>query len=120
MARTSKRPPTAASHPSASPAKRQNFKEINNFTNGTSLLQDALAPEPVGDATMPIAIVGLSCKFPGDATNPHKLWQFLKEGRSAWSPIPADRFTQASFYHPQSDNLSTVSLLRLPKQLLLT
>jgi acyl transferase domain-containing protein len=57
---------------------------------------------------MPIAIIGISCRFPGDATNPEKLWKLVFEGRSAWSEIPKDRFNQKAFYHPQDSNLVTV------------
>ena len=59
-------------------------------------------------ATMPIAIIGMSCRFPGDATSPEKLWKLVSEGRSAWSEIPKDRFNQDAFYHPQDSNLGTV------------
>lgn len=59
-------------------------------------------------ATKPIAIIGMSCRFPGDATSPEKLWKLVSEGRSAWSEIPKERFNQDAFYHPQDSNLGTV------------
>ena len=58
---------------------------------------------------MPIAIVGMSCKFPGDATSPEALWKLCEEGRSAWSEIPRDRFNSNAFYHPSGDRATTVS-----------
>ncbi|KAF7554507.1 hypothetical protein G7Z17_g2865 [Cylindrodendrum hubeiense] len=42
---------------------------------------------------MPIAIVGMSCRFGGDATSPSKLWELCATGKDSWSPIPAERFT---------------------------
>lgn len=30
---------------------------------------------------IPLAIVGLSCRLGGDATNPSKFWDMLKNGR---------------------------------------
>ncbi|KAH7143722.1 hypothetical protein EDB81DRAFT_935118 [Dactylonectria macrodidyma] len=42
---------------------------------------------------MPIAIVGMSCRFGGDATSPAKLWELCATGKDSWSPIPAERFT---------------------------
>ncbi|KAK3681631.1 hypothetical protein B0T22DRAFT_299554 [Podospora appendiculata] len=58
-------------------------------------------------ATEPIAIIGLSCKFAGDASNPAKLWDMLAEGRNAWSEIPSTRFNPKGVYHPDSERLST-------------
>ncbi|WYZ36244.1 hypothetical protein EsH8_XI_000127 [Colletotrichum jinshuiense] len=58
--------------------------------------------------TEPIAIVGLSCKFAGDASNADGLWKLLSEGRSAWSEIPASRFNPKGTYHPNHEKLSTV------------
>jgi len=57
---------------------------------------------------MPIAIVGMSCKFPGDVSSPESLWQLVADARSAWSPIPEDRFNQKSLYHPLNERLGTV------------
>ncbi|TVY35171.1 Highly reducing polyketide synthase [Lachnellula subtilissima] len=59
---------------------------------------------------MPIAIIGISCRFPGDATSPEKLWEMVAEKRSAWSEIPSNRFNQESFYHPVGGHLSTMNV----------
>ncbi|KAI1342798.1 hypothetical protein F5Y15DRAFT_268999 [Xylariaceae sp. FL0016] len=50
-----------------------------------------------------IAIVGMSCRFPGDATDPGKLWDLCAQGREAWSTWPTDRFNQDAFYHPNPE-----------------
>lgn len=39
-----------------------------------------------------LAIIGLSVKFPQDATTPEAFWEMLREGRSAASRVPADLF----------------------------
>lgn len=44
------------------------------------------------DPTEALAIIGLSVKFPQDATTPEAFWAMLQEGRSAASRVPADRF----------------------------
>jgi acyl transferase domain-containing protein len=49
-------------------------------------------------ASVPIAIIGMSCKFPGGATSPGKLWRMCVEGRSGWSEIPKSRFNAAAFF----------------------
>ncbi|MEU8040820.1 SDR family NAD(P)-dependent oxidoreductase, partial [Streptosporangium sp. NPDC049078] len=39
----------------------------------------------------PIAIVSMSCRFPGGVASPEDLWRLLAEGEDAISPVPADR-----------------------------
>ncbi|MEU0009603.1 type I polyketide synthase, partial [Streptomyces sp. NPDC006314] len=39
----------------------------------------------------PIAIVGMSCRFPGDVNSPEELWQLLAAGGDAFSEFPTDR-----------------------------
>ena len=60
------------------------------------------------DGPTPIAVVGMSCRFPGESSNPEKLWDMLANGRHGWSKIPPDRFPQDSFQHPDSDVGGTV------------
>lgn len=40
----------------------------------------------------PIAVVGMSCRFPGGANSTAAYWDLLKEGRDAISELPAGRF----------------------------
>ncbi|KAK4465132.1 hypothetical protein QBC42DRAFT_344189 [Cladorrhinum samala] len=58
-------------------------------------------------ATEPIAIIGLSCRLAGGASNPEKLWEMLAEGRSAWSEVPPDRWIAKGAYHPNPEKLAT-------------
>lgn len=58
---------------------------------------------------MPIAIIGIGCRLPGDVTNTEKLWELLLEGRDAWSAVPAERYNEAAFYHPNPDNDGTTN-----------
>lgn len=58
---------------------------------------------------VPIAIVGMGCRFPGEATSPEKLWQLCASARSAWSEVPPDRWNRDAFYHPDGGRIGTVS-----------
>ncbi|KAK9800099.1 hypothetical protein SCARD494_01892 [Seiridium cardinale] len=51
------------------------------------------------ETTMPIAIIGMACRFGGEATSPSKLWDLCAAGKDGWSLIPKDRFDVQSLYH---------------------
>ncbi|KAJ5094616.1 hypothetical protein N7456_010477 [Penicillium angulare] len=55
----------------------------------------------------PIAIVGSSCRFPGGATSPSKLWDLLKDPQDVLTEIPDSRFNPNAFYHPDGTHHGT-------------
>jgi acyl transferase domain-containing protein len=65
-------------------------------------IRDALAFEP-------IAIIGMSSKFAGDATNNENLWKMLVDGKSGWKPFPTSRFGSEGIYHPNNEKINSVS-----------
>ncbi|EKG15216.1 Beta-ketoacyl synthase [Macrophomina phaseolina MS6] len=54
-----------------------------------------------------IAIIGLACRFPGDADSPSKLWDMLVEGRSAWSEVPSSKWNHSAHYHPSAERAAS-------------
>ncbi|MDN3265880.1 type I polyketide synthase, partial [Streptomyces sp. CSDS2] len=46
---------------------------------------------PAGATDEPLAIVGISCRFPGGVRTPEHLWQLLESGTEALSDLPDDR-----------------------------
>ncbi|KAI1140369.1 ketoacyl-synt-domain-containing protein [Hypoxylon sp. FL0543] len=61
------------------------------------------------EVPMPIAIVGMSCRLPGDVSTPGDFWKLLTKGRSAWSKIPRDRFNQEAYNHPNPEKKGTIN-----------
>jgi acyl transferase domain-containing protein len=45
----------------------------------------------------PIAIIGLSCRFPGGANNPEKYWELLCSGQDAIKEVPVERWKMADY-----------------------
>lgn len=62
------------------------------------------------DASMPIAVIGMGFRGPGDATNVERLWKALLEQREEWSPIPEKRWNSSAFYHPDHARHGTVRI----------
>lgn len=50
-----------------------------------------------------VAIVGVACRFPGEAKSPEAFAEMLLEGRDAWSKVPSSRYNIDAFHHPWRD-----------------
>jgi acyl transferase domain-containing protein len=51
-------------------------------------------------ATEPVAVVGMSCRFPGGGDTPARYWQALRDGVDAMADVPADRWDSADYLDP--------------------
>jgi acyl transferase domain-containing protein/SAM-dependent methyltransferase/acyl carrier protein len=59
----------------------------------------AAQPDAIS-ARDPIAIIGMSCRFPGGANGPESFWQLLREGRTGIRKIPAGRWPADAWFDP--------------------
>jgi hypothetical protein len=56
--------------------------------------------DPGSKKSMPIAIIGMACRLPGNVATPAEFWELCTRARTGWTEIPKDRFNAESFYHP--------------------
>ena len=59
----------------------------------------------------PIAVIGMSCRFPGGATSPDEFWRVLRDGVDGVGPIPRTRWDVAAVHDddPAAPGKSTVT-----------
>ncbi len=48
----------------------------------------------------PIALIGMGCRFPGEAEDPEKLWRLLRDGGDAIVETPPERWDKEAYYDP--------------------
>lgn len=58
------------------------------------------SPSPTDTA---IAIVGMSCRFPGDVNSPADFHEFLVRGGDGIVPVPHDRWENEAYYDPDRE-----------------
>ncbi|GFF87206.1 hypothetical protein IFM53868_05068 [Aspergillus udagawae] len=62
------------------------------------------------DILTPLAVVGLSFKFPQNASSPQGFWDMLEAGRSASTVFPASRMNIDAHYHQDRSRLDAISV----------
>jgi polyketide synthase 12 len=72
-------------YPNPKALARHLLGELAGNRTRTAIARSAVA------ADEPIAIVGMSCRYPGGVRSPEELWELVADGRDAISGFPLDR-----------------------------
>ncbi|PYI08862.1 hypothetical protein BO78DRAFT_440483 [Aspergillus sclerotiicarbonarius CBS 121057] len=62
----------------------------------------------IANNTKPLAIIGMAAKFPQEATDVDKFWDFLVQARQSWTSFPKDRLNLDGYFHPDPDHAGTI------------
>lgn len=97
--------------------QREEAEGYVSGTDHTSDMGDHAVPPTAHAATplaqeppyqQPIAIVGMSCRFPGGASSPAEFWELCSRARSGYRlGVPPERFDHGAFYHPNAGKIGT-------------
>ncbi|KAL8962774.1 MAG: hypothetical protein Q9193_000876 [Seirophora villosa] len=91
----------AAVREGATRPKESTIETGGNDRNDTSRTSE--------DVLEPIAVVGISLKFPAAATSEERFWKMMLEKRCASKDYPSDRMNIDAFYHPNPQKLDRIS-----------
>jgi len=101
---------SAKSSPGVTPAMTPLSTLSSNATSVDN--QDLMdqSQSPADGPVEPIAIIGMSCRLPGTATDISSLWNMLVSGGSAWTPGPGKRFNMSAFCDPTGTKPGTTNV----------
>ena len=56
-----------------------------------------------GERRVPIALLGMSCRFPGGANDPQAFWRLVRDGVDAVIEVPRERWEPDAWYDPDPE-----------------
>ncbi|KAL3473806.1 hypothetical protein BJX99DRAFT_272015 [Aspergillus californicus] len=69
-----------------------------------------MTPEHQKDIRHPLAIIGFSLKFPGDAVSAESFWETIVQGSCLSRDFPPEKLNIDAHYHPDPNRLHSLSL----------
>ncbi|MEV7546952.1 type I polyketide synthase, partial [Streptomyces sp. NPDC089915] len=95
-------------HPSPAALAAHLLTELTTAVTGRTAAPAPTAAARAADDAEPLAIVAMSCRYPGEVRGPEDLWRLVAEGRDAVGGFPADRgWDLDSLYDPDPDRPGT-------------
>ncbi len=82
-------------------------KYLSTIKQASNKIKELIAENNTLKEQSPIAVIGMSCRFPG-ADNPEDFWQMLLKGEDAIRTIPEDRFKVEKYFDPVSRKPGTM------------
>lgn len=87
-----------------SEASADSTEHTENTNSADEAQQNAFATTATANTNEPIAIIGMSCRFPGNANTPEDFWQMLASGTDPVGPVDTRRW-------PMVDNADLLAVL---------
>lgn len=56
----------------------------------------------------PIAVIGMGCRFSGEASSLEGFWNMLQQGRTGHCKVPSARYEASGWHHPNHDRKGAV------------
>ncbi len=74
---------------------------MTTLSSGVPRTPTPAVPPAAGSPSAAIAVIGIGCRFPGQADDPHTLWRNLLAGADSVGEVPAGRWNAERHFHPQ-------------------
>ncbi|OJJ47400.1 hypothetical protein ASPZODRAFT_2129214 [Penicilliopsis zonata CBS 506.65] len=68
-----------------------------------------MSPALESSSLEPIAVVGLGCRFSGEASSVEGFWNLLRHGRSTHGRVPSSRYEASAWYHPYHERKGAIN-----------
>jgi len=81
---------------------------INMNHNGKGVI--AVSANGATRAQEPVAVVGIGCRFPGEANGPETYWKILRDGVDALVEVPTDRWDLRTYYDPEPGKIGKTNV----------